>query len=44
MEALDHCPVTREELRARAESEGLAEALLIPADGEVLAFPRASSP
>jgi L-ascorbate metabolism protein UlaG (beta-lactamase superfamily) len=44
MEALDHCPVTREQLRAQAESEGLAETLLIPADGEVLVFPRASPP
>jgi L-ascorbate metabolism protein UlaG (beta-lactamase superfamily) len=44
MEALDHCPVTREQLRAQAESEGLTETLLIPADGEVLVFPRASPP
>jgi L-ascorbate metabolism protein UlaG (beta-lactamase superfamily) len=39
MEALDHATVTRQELRAYAEANGIApEQLLIPADGEILSF------
>lgn len=39
MEALDHATVTRKELRAYAEANGItAEQLLIPDDGEILTF------
>jgi len=38
LEALNHCPVTRRELAARAEQVGLGERLHIPADGQALAF------
>ena len=39
MDALDHGTVTRSELRAYAESQGIsAEQLRIPADGETLTF------
>lgn len=39
MEALDHATVSRAELRAYADAHGIsAEQLLIPADGETLAF------
>ncbi|WLQ13566.1 MBL fold metallo-hydrolase [Hahella aquimaris] len=34
LEALDHCPVTRAELRARREREGLQDQLVILEDGE----------
>ncbi len=46
LEALDHCPTTRQELRARMASEGLADRVLVPEDGEVLSFerPPAASP
>jgi len=43
LEALDHCPTTREGLRARMQAEGLADRTFIPADGEALTFSRASS-
>jgi L-ascorbate metabolism protein UlaG (beta-lactamase superfamily) len=40
MEALDHATVTRAELRRAAEANGItAKQLLIPDDGELLAFP-----
>lgn len=39
MEALDHATVTRQELRAYAEANGVtSEQLLIPADGETLSL------
>lgn len=37
MEALDHCPVTREELRTKANEAGIApNRLIIPVDGETI--------
>jgi L-ascorbate metabolism protein UlaG (beta-lactamase superfamily) len=36
LEALDHCPVTRQELALAARQAGLADRIRIPADGEVL--------
>ncbi len=36
MEAINHCVLTRAELRAFSEREGFASSLLIPADGETL--------
>ena len=38
MEALNHCVVTREDVRRTAESGGYADRVLTPADGETLAF------
>jgi len=38
LEALDHCPVSRAELRARCVAEGFADRVRIPADGESLLF------
>ncbi|WNG60403.1 MBL fold metallo-hydrolase [Archangium gephyra] len=38
LEALDHCPTTREGLRERMKAEGLLEKVFIPADGEELHF------
>jgi L-ascorbate metabolism protein UlaG (beta-lactamase superfamily) len=44
LEALDHCPTTRDGLRRRMAEEGLSERVLIPADGELLSFePEASA-
>ncbi|MNW64835.1 hypothetical protein D3C74_431530 [compost metagenome] len=34
MESINHCLVTREQLSARLEREGLLERVKIPADGE----------
>ncbi len=39
LEALSHCPVTRQSLQAAALHAGLAQRLHIPADGQTLAFP-----
>ncbi len=36
LQAINHCPVTREELAEAAHASGLARRLLIPADGQVL--------
>lgn len=36
LEAVNHCPMTRAELRSRLNVAGLAERVLIPADGETL--------
>ena len=36
LQAINHCPVTREELAEAAHASGLAQRLLIPADGQVL--------
>jgi L-ascorbate metabolism protein UlaG (beta-lactamase superfamily) len=39
MEALDHCPVSREELRQKADKEVVQPSrLMIPKDGETIAF------
>ncbi|MBM3604200.1 MAG: MBL fold metallo-hydrolase [Alphaproteobacteria bacterium] len=38
MEAINHCVLTRAELRAFATREGFAEKLLTPGDGEATAF------
>lgn len=38
MEAVNHCTVTRAELRAFARSKGFADKLLAPADGESITF------
>ncbi|MBE2223354.1 MAG: MBL fold metallo-hydrolase [Anaerolineae bacterium] len=39
IEALDHCPVTRTDLRTQANDAGIpASRLLIPADGETITF------
>jgi hypothetical protein len=41
MEALDHCPVRRRELRRSAEEGGIPSSrLLIPADGEIMRLAR----
>jgi hypothetical protein len=37
MEAVNHCLLTRAELRARLEAEGLADRVHVPADGTALA-------
>lgn len=38
LEAIDHCPTTREELKQRMNEEGLSERVSIPKDGETLFF------
>lgn len=38
LEALNHCPTTRVELREWLEGEGLSEKVQIPGDGESLSF------
>ena len=38
LEAVDHCPTTRTQLRERMQAEGLAERTHVPADGEMLSF------
>jgi L-ascorbate metabolism protein UlaG (beta-lactamase superfamily) len=38
LEALNHCPVTRAELRAAVDDAGVGGRVLIPADGETLRF------
>lgn len=38
LEALDHCPVTRDSLRTRVTSTGLAGRFLVPFDGETMTF------
>lgn len=38
LEALSHCPVSRRELLAAAQEAGLGERLLVPGDGDTLAF------
>ncbi len=39
MEAINHCLLTRDELRDELQREGLAERVEIPADGETLELP-----
>ena len=41
LEALSHCPVKRRSLADAAQLAGVEARLLIPRDGEVLAFPNA---
>lgn len=38
MEAINHCLLSREQLKLHVAAEGLAERVLIPADGEVVVF------
>jgi L-ascorbate metabolism protein UlaG (beta-lactamase superfamily) len=38
LEALNHCPITREELRAAVDAAGVGTRVRIPADGETLRF------
>ncbi len=41
LEALNHCPTTRAQLRDVLKTSGLAEKVFMPDDGEVLTFERA---
>lgn len=43
LEALDHCPTTRASLLERMRTEGLADKVLVPDDGQELRFDRPSS-
>jgi hypothetical protein len=36
MEAVNHCVLTRAELRAFAKQESFSDSLLVPADGETI--------
>jgi L-ascorbate metabolism protein UlaG (beta-lactamase superfamily) len=38
LEALNHCPTTRSELRSELEARGLGDKVFIPNDGETLCF------
>ncbi|WP_069387240.1 MBL fold metallo-hydrolase [Cellulosimicrobium cellulans] len=38
MEALNHCPVTRADVRTAAAEQGIDDSVLVPEDGEVLTF------
>ncbi|GHD36064.1 hypothetical protein GCM10007147_43100 [Nocardiopsis kunsanensis] len=38
MEALNHCPVTRADVRSLAAERGIGESVLVPEDGDVLNF------
>lgn len=38
LEAINHCPTTRKDLRAILEKHGLSEKVYIPKDGEVVVF------
>jgi L-ascorbate metabolism protein UlaG (beta-lactamase superfamily) len=38
LDALNHCPTTREQLKQELERQGLLSKVLIPEDGETLAF------
>ncbi|MBL8162910.1 MAG: MBL fold metallo-hydrolase [Anaerolineae bacterium] len=38
LEALNHCPVTREQLRNAVAQAGLADKVRVPADGEIVAI------
>ena len=44
LEALDHCPTTRAQLRQDALRAGLEDRLLVPNDGETLVFSRPAAP
>jgi|MudIll2142460700_1097286.scaffolds.fasta_scaffold105056_3 hypothetical protein len=41
--ALNHCPITRDEFRKAMAEAGLAGGTRVPDDGEVLAFSNPSS-
>lgn len=43
LEALDHCPTSRQDLHERMAAEGLSERVHIPSDGEELRFKRRHS-
>ena len=43
LEAIDHCPTTRVELRRRMREAGLSERVHVPEDGETLEFERRSA-
>ncbi|MNT60177.1 Beta-lactamase superfamily domain protein [compost metagenome] len=43
MDAINHCRLTRQALRAHLDQEGLSERVLIPADGETLEFGRSTT-
>jgi L-ascorbate metabolism protein UlaG (beta-lactamase superfamily) len=43
LEALDHCPTTRADLRARLDAEGLGDRVYVPEDGELLSFDAADA-
>lgn len=43
LEAIDHCPTSRKELRQRMSEEGLTARVHIPNDGETLSFEQESS-
>lgn len=38
LEALDHCPVTRECVRQLAEASGVADRVIVPEDGETMRY------
>jgi hypothetical protein len=38
MEAINHCLLTRAELRAYTLEQGIADRVLIPEDGEAMTF------
>jgi hypothetical protein len=38
MEAINHCLLTRAELRAWTTEQGIADQVLIPEDGETMTF------
>ncbi|WKB55952.1 MBL fold metallo-hydrolase [Eleftheria terrae] len=44
LEALDHCPTTRAQLRSAAIVRGLGERFFVPEDGEVLSFAGVQAP
>jgi len=38
LEAFNHCPITRQEVRAFAAQNGFADKIIVPSDGEVMNF------
>ena len=44
LEAIDHCPTTRDALRARMRAEGLIDKVYVPEDGEEMRFERRDAP
>jgi L-ascorbate metabolism protein UlaG (beta-lactamase superfamily) len=44
LEALDHCPTTRESLKRRLADEGIASRTHVPSDGELLTFEHRQAP
>lgn len=44
LEAIDHCPTTREQLRRRMADEGLGARVHVPDDGELLEFRASGRP